>query len=181
MFECMCVTISARVPMQMQASGWIASLPQSLSTYSLGCGFTIEPKAHWHSQSIRLACSCRHGGWVLIFCLLNSRVTDRFPYPSDTYMGAKDLISGLGPVLMFGLTGVFTMSHFPSTSWFGLVFWNMFLLCSLHWCPETHSVDLAGFGLVLILLPLSYKFWDGWHLWAATSGLTVDGFWSQQL
>lgn len=44
------------------------------------------------------------------------------PCPSDTYMGAKDLLSGPSPVLMLGLTGVFTMSRFPSTTWFGLVF-----------------------------------------------------------
>lgn len=124
MFECMCVTISACVQMHLQSSGWSASLPQSLSTYSLGCGFTIEPKPHCHSQSIRLACSCRRGGWILICCLPNSRVTDRFPCPSDSYMGAKDLISGPSPVLMLGLTGVFTMSGFLNTSclvWFGIL------------------------------------------------------------
>lgn len=161
MFECMCVTVSVRVHMQMQASGWTASLPQSLSTYSLRCGFTIEPKAHWHSWSIKLAHSYRHWGWVLVCCLPNSRVTDRFPCPSDTYMGAKDLLSGPSPVLVLGLTGVFTMSRFPSTNWFGLVFWNMFLLCSLHWVPWDSLCSLAGFGLGLILLPLPCKFWDG--------------------
>lgn len=161
MFECMCVTVSARGQMQMQASGWTASLPQSLSTYSLRCGFTFEPKAHWHSWSIRPAHSCRHGGWVLVCCLPNSRVTDRFPCPSDTYMGAKDLLSGPSPVLVLGLTGVFTMSLFPSTNWFGLVFWNMFLLCSLYWVPWDSLCSLAGFGLGLILLPLPCKFWDG--------------------
>lgn len=181
MFECMCVSISVCVQMQTKASGWIESLPQSLFTYSLGCGFTIEPKTHWRSRSVRLACSCRRGDWILICCPPNSRVTDRFPCPSDTYMGAKDLISGPSPVLMLGLTGVFTMSHFPSTSclvWFGILKHVLAVepslvprdsLCGSGWLRTW--ADLLAFALQVL----------GRHLWATTFSLTVDGFLSQQL
>lgn len=58
---------------------------------------------------------------MLICCLPNSRVTDRFPCSSDTYTGAKDSTSGPSPVLMLGQTGVFIMSRFPSQLvWFGI-------------------------------------------------------------
>lgn len=164
MFECICVTMSARV---VQALGWIASLPQLLSTYSLRCDFTSEPKAHSIASLIRLAVvGVEVGCLFAVFPILELQTGFHAHLTPTRVLRIRHLAPVQSSCLVRQVFSSWAV--FPA-SWFGLVFLNTFLLCSFHWCPETHSVDLAGFGLVLILLPLPYRFWDGWHLWATTS------------
>lgn len=167
MCVCMCACLNACVWLYLRVCkcrcrtrAEVRVFLSQLSTYSSRCGFTIEPKPYWRSRSIRLACTCRRGGWVLICCLPNSRVTDRFPCPSDTYMGAKDLISGPSPVFMLGLTGVFTVSHFPSTS-------------CLVWYFETRSCCGAFTGAPRLTLWIWLASDLGWssYLCLASSGM----------